>query len=132
MRRRVLLTALGLTAVAAVAHADPCQSPLPAPGASLSGLVRYVGDGDSLRVGSSDDRNTWIEVRLADFFAAELASPGGHQAKAALGDIAGGRTVQCEAGRRSYDRVVARCLLNGVGLGDLVRRRGVPEGGNGR
>jgi endonuclease YncB( thermonuclease family) len=91
-----------------------------------------VGDGDSLCVGRSGDPAAWIEVRLADFYAPELNSPGGRQAKAALETIALGQLVQCRAGQRSYDRVVAHCTLGGASLGRLMRQSGVAEGGRGR
>lgn len=119
-------------AVPTAALADPCTAPLPSPGTSFSGTVRYVGDGDSICVGSSGNPTTWIEVRVADFYAPELHSSGGPQAKAAMERVALGRNVQCVAGRRSYDRVVAQCSLNGDSIGDLMRREGVTEGGRGR
>ena len=49
------------------AVADPCRAPLPPPGSSFSGMVRYVGDGDSLCVGPASHPERWIEVRLGDF-----------------------------------------------------------------
>ena len=131
MRGKILLIAAGLAAPGLV-WADPCTAPLPPAGTSFSGEVRYVGDGDSLCVGPSPDPASWIEVRLADFSAPELAAPGGRAAKAALEQIAFGRTLRCQAGKRSYDRVVARCRLNGAALGDLMRRAGIAEGGHGR
>lgn len=124
-----VLVALGLPATAL---ADPCAAALPSTGHTFSGAVRYVGDGDSLCVGPSDDPRTWIEVRVADFYAPELHAPGGAAAKAALTRIALGRQVQCRAGKRSYDRVVAHCVLGGASLGELMRRAGIGEGGNGR
>lgn len=114
------------------ALADPCTAPLPPPGTSFGGTVRYVGDGDSICVGSSSAASTWIEVRVADFYAPELHTADGPKAKAAMERIAMGRTVQCTAGKRSYDRVVAQCSLNGPSLGELMRREGVAEGGRGR
>lgn len=120
------LFALGL---ATAAHADPCEAPLPKRGAVFAGPVTYVGDGDSLCVGSSAG---WVEVRVADFYAPELHDAGGRQAKAALARIAMGRRVRCVAGKRSYDRVVARCTLKRRSLGDLMRAAGVREGGRGR
>lgn len=113
------------------AFADPCTAPLPAPGTSFTGSVRYVGDGDSICVGGTRAASTWIEVRVSDFFAPELHTKAGPKAKAAMKRIAMGKTVQCIAGRRSYDRVVARCTLNGTSIGDLMRRERVPEGGRG-
>jgi endonuclease YncB( thermonuclease family) len=114
------------------AAADPCTAPLPSQGTTFSGTVRYVGDGDSICVGNSGSGASWIEVRIADFYAPELHAVGGRQAKAAMEQIALGRTVQCIAGKRSYDRVVAQCILNGNSLGDLMRRTGIVEGGRGR
>jgi endonuclease YncB( thermonuclease family) len=91
-----------------------------------------VGDGDGLCVSDSADPARWIEVRLADFYAPELQAPGGQDAKRALIRIAMGRQVTCTAGKRSYDRVVARCWVGPTSIGDLMRRAGVSEGGNGR
>jgi micrococcal nuclease len=101
-------------------------------GASFSGPVVYVGDGDGVCIALGPEATDWVEVRLADFHAPELQEPGGEAAKAALRRIALGRVVSCEAGPRSYDRVVAACTLQGVSLGDRMRGAGVPEGGRGR
>jgi micrococcal nuclease len=122
------------------ALADPCEAiprdgPMPSylrPGAPFSGPVPYVGDGDSLCVAVGSDASEWVEVRLADFYAPELQEPGGEAAKAALSRIALGRTVSCVAGNRTWDRVAARCTLQGVSLGDRMRAAGVAEGGRGR
>ncbi|MCP5433065.1 MAG: nuclease [Alphaproteobacteria bacterium] len=108
------------------ALADPCEAPLPKKGETFSGPVTYIVDGDGLCVG---EEQGGIEVRLADFRAIELNDPGGREAKAALTRIAFGKTVSCVAGKHSWDRVVARCTLNGEGLGDLMRAAGIPEGG---
>jgi len=118
--------------MSAPAWADPCVAPLPRPGSSFGGTVRYIGDGDSLCVGPTADPQTWVEVRVADYYAAELHAPGGREAKAALERIALGKPVQCTAGKRSYDRTVAVCTLGGDSIADLMRRAGVAEGGRGR
>jgi len=75
---------------------------------------------------------SWVEVRLADFYAPELHAPGGAQAKAALQSITRGHTVACRADHQTYDRIAATCRLGGRSLGDLLRAAGVPEGGRGR
>lgn len=128
----IVMTLLGWPALAL---ADPCEGALPhRVGESFSGIVRYVGDGDSLCVGRTDDPATWIEVRLADFNAPELAASEGRAAKTALERIAMGRMAQCTAGggrsRRvvSYDRVIATCRIAGRRIGDLMREAGVEEG----
>jgi endonuclease YncB( thermonuclease family) len=130
-----LLPAIGLLtglALATPAFADPCEGTLPGQGAKFGGQVRYVGDGDSFCVGANSDPATWVEVRLADFYAPELGEPTGEAAKEALQDLVMGRSVSCVAGRRSYDRVVAQCWVGGTDIGELLRRRGVREGGRGR
>ena len=84
-RLTLSISPLALFVIASPAKADPCEGPLPSrPSVEFSGTVRYVGDGDSLCVGQTDDPNEWIEVRIADFDAPELHRPGGEAAKAAL------------------------------------------------
>lgn len=80
-------------------------------------------------VGPKDRPDLWVEVRLGDFRAPELSEPGGERAKQLLVATTMGRTLACLAGRRSYDRVVATCTLDGRPLGDELRRRGGVEGG---
>ena len=136
MKHALAPVAGALALAAGHALADPCgaipdRGPMPdyvKSGRVFSGPVVYVGDGDSLCV---DVRGAWVEVRLADYYAPELREPGGAEAKAALSQIALGRTVTCRAGRRSYDRVVAHCTIKGTALGDLMRRSGASEGGRG-
>jgi endonuclease YncB( thermonuclease family) len=135
-----LATAFTGLALASSALADPCKAipdrgPMPAylrGGAAFSGPVTYVGDGDSLCVAIGQGHQNWVEVRLADFYAPELHSPAGPAAKAALERIAMGQQAWCRAQHRSYDRVVARCSVDGRDIGDLMRRAGIQEGGNGR
>ncbi len=122
------------------ALADPCKAipdrgPMPAyltHGKAFSGPVTYIGDGDSLCVAVGPTQAEWVEVRLADFYAPELAAAGGQQAKAALERIAMGRRVECVAQHRSYDRVVAVCTIQGVSLERRMRAAGIRQGGNGR
>ena len=130
--------ALGLVLIASPALADPCtaipdRGPMPPGlqrGATFSGAVVYVGDGDSLCVGNSRDPLTWIEVRLADFYAAELHAPGGAEAKATLERVTRGQRLVCTANHRSHDRVVAVCRVSSDSVGSLLRRAGEREGGN--
>lgn len=110
--------------------ADPCEAPLPRAGAVFAGPVTYVGDGDSLCVAVGLGPANWVEVRVADFYAPELSTPEGRAAKAALERIAKGRQVSCRAQKRSYDRIVAVCRLEGVSVGQRLRQAGVREGGN--
>lgn len=117
--------------------ADPCEGRLPTrAGETFSGIVRYVGDDDSLCVGPSIDPATWVEVRLADFDAPELRSPTGRADRDRLSRLVRGRRLACVAvrGRNGrvlvYDRVIAACRLNGRSVGDLLRAAGGREGGN--
>lgn len=122
------------------ALADPCKAIPdrgPAPeslrqGATFSGPVVYVGDGDSLCIAMGEGPQRWVEVRLEDFYAPELHGPAGPTAKAALIRLAMGKRATCRADHQSYDRIVARCEIGGRSLGDLMRAAGVAEGGNGR
>ena len=132
-----VLLGLALLLTSAIAHADPCEGALPRrAGEVFAGQVRYVGDGDSLCVGADADPRRWIEVRLADFNAPELATPEGPRSKAMLEELALGRVARCEARRgrsgrvRSYDRVIAICRIEGRSVGDLLRAAGAPAGGN--
>ncbi len=134
---RGLAVAVVATVVPALAHADPCEGRLPSrAGEAFAGTVRYVGDGDSLCVGTRPDPATWIEIRLSDFDAPELHSPTGRADRDRLVRLVFGRQLSCVAvrGRNGrvvvYDRVIARCVLNGRGVGDLLRAAGGREGGN--
>lgn len=127
-----LAAGLGVLAAPLSALADPCTAPLPARGTVFSGQVRHIIDGDGLCVGRGGDPSTWIEVRLADFYAPELSEPGGEAAKTALAHAALGRWADCRARGRSYDRVVAVCRVGGAPLGEILRRAGVRQGGRGR
>lgn len=135
---RILLATVILTlASPIVAHADPCEGPLPTrAGETFSGTVRYVGDGDSLCVGRTSNPDEWIEVRLADFDAPELSEPNGRRSRDILTRLSRGRQVECTATRGrsgrvvSHDRVIATCRLGARRLGDLLRSQRAPEGGN--
>lgn len=130
-------------AAAAPASADPCEAipnrgPTPdylKPGAHFTGPVPYIADGDSLCVALGKDPAAWVEVRLADYSAPEITDlarkpwPAGIAARAALETLVKGKTVQCVAGGRSYDRIMALCKLDGISLGDRMRAAGVAEGG---
>lgn len=135
--------AVGLVALATMAagsaSADPCEAipdrgPMPAnlrKGNMFSGPVTYVGDGDSLCVALGNAPTQWVEVRLADFYAAELSSTEGPAAKRVLEQVALGRVATCVADHRSYDRIVAHCSIAGVPISTSLRSAGVLQGGNG-
>ncbi len=128
------VVALAILAAPLRSQADPCEAPLPRRGEAFSGPVPYVGDGDSLcvDVGGLGRPQDWVEVRLEDFWAPELSEPNGPAGKAALTRLALGRWLTCTAAHRSYDRIVARCVLEGRPLADRLRAAGAPEGGRGK
>ena len=135
---RIILAAMLLSlAAATMARADPCEGRLPTRhGETFAGMVRHVGDGDSLCVGRTSNPNDWIEVRLADFDAPELRERDGRRSRDLLTRLTRGRQVTCTATRGrsgrvvSYDRVIATCRLGRQRLGDLLRAQRAPEGGN--
>lgn len=140
IRPAILTAALALLATPALA--DPCEAvplngPLPAylaKGKTFTGPATYIADGDGLcvEVGRKGDHTTWVEVRLADFFAGELYDEGGQQARDTLALITGRKHLVCTSeGRKNYDRVIAVCRIGGVSIGDRMRRAGIPEGGRG-
>jgi hypothetical protein len=129
--------ALALAAIASAAYADPCKA-IPdhgaAPsylhaGATFSGQVIYIGDGDSLCVAVGPGPMQWVEVRVADFYAPELHEHDGEQAKATLSRLAYGRQATCVADHQSHDRIVATCKIGGQSVGDMMRAASVQEGG---
>lgn len=118
------------------AAADPCTAELPTTaGAEFSGVVRYVGDGDSICVGPANSGGaTWIEVRIMDFNAPEMSEAGGANARRILRRLVLNREAQCvvtpgRTGTRSYDRTHAICRVGGRTIGDLMREAEAPEGG---
>ncbi len=133
------LALVGAMVITCPARADPCTAPITGyhAGQTFTGQVRYVGDGDSICIGQAANPATWIEVRLVDYFAPELNEPGGREAKRKMDSLACGRPAVCTVRRghngrtSSYDRVIASCSINGVHVGELMRRAGVIEGGRG-
>jgi len=126
---------------ASQAHGDPCTAPVTGykAGTVVTGTVLYVGDGDGLCIGNGPDPKTWIEIRLADFYAPEIHSADGPAAKRKLAELSKGKTAVCTvqhsdhgSNTYSHDRLIAQCRVDGASLGDLMRRAGVKEGGNGQ
>jgi endonuclease YncB( thermonuclease family) len=128
-----LLVVAGLLALILGAQYPPVSgfmTPILTGQEPFGGTVRRVIDGDGIVVGT-------IEVRLGDFDAPEWNERGGQSATRALTNLALGKHVECvpcEGARRagqctSYDRIIATCRLDGRRLGDLMRSRGIAEGG---
>ena len=113
-------------------RAPPASSSAPTGGGgsakSFSCAVRYVNDGDTFRCSDG------TRVRLSAIDAPEMpgscrpgraCAPGNpHAAKAALERLIGGRTLRCEPGGASYNRVVAWCSAAGRDLSCAMVRAG--------
>jgi endonuclease YncB( thermonuclease family) len=97
--------------------------PWPAPAAqcfkgTLVGEVTYVRDGDTIELRS-------MAIRFQGIAAPEWGEPGSAEATEAIEMLVLGKEVRCElTGKRTYDRCVAVCYLNGVDLEALMVRNG--------
>jgi endonuclease YncB( thermonuclease family) len=107
VRRRVAASALLALCGLSLAHA---AKPVP----EWAGRVTHVSDGDSLWVQPEDTALKPVEIRLADIDAPEICQPWGGQAREALKERVGGKTVGVRVvGRDGYGRTLARVLLEG-------------------
>jgi len=81
---------------------------------TITGAVDRVRDGDTVEVDGTP-------IRLHGVAAPELSEPGGSAAKSFMTDLVARRTVRCQlTGRRSYDRLIGRCFLDGQDIGAAV------------
>jgi micrococcal nuclease len=126
--------------MASVFLLDPCtfvpdRGPAPETvrrGRTVSGEVVHIIDGDGLCIDLGDSTgggSDWLEIRLADYDAPELNQAFGRETKELLARITLGRPLTCELGRRSWDRIVGACTIDGRPLGDVMRAAGGREGG---
>ncbi len=92
-------------------------------------LSATVVDGDTIRCANIEDANG--RVRLARIDAPEMRDSGGQAAKTALERLIAKREVRCEhidadprepgfQARDRYGRVVARCYVGAVDLGETL------------
>ena len=101
IRYLTFITSLSLIVAPAIVLAEP---PL------LSGTVTHVRDGDTIEVGK-------IPIRLNGVSAPELKELLGHQSKRFMKRLVEGKKVRCELdGRKTYDRYVGACFLNGKNI----------------
>lgn len=116
----------------APALAAPCTGRLPARGTAFSELLRYASDGSSLRIGSARRPDRWSQIRLADFYAPAPDAPDGRKAERALETLMRDRLSCCRAGRRGYDRALARCMREAGAFDERMRAAGAVEGERGQ
>ncbi len=88
-------------------------------GSMLEGRVTHVRDGDTIEVGG-------VPVRLATLDCAEKGTAKGNAATVEMRSIASGKSATCYLqGRRSYDREIGTCTIEGVGdVGTYMRQGG--------
>ena len=80
----------------------------------IEGVVSRVLDGDTLVVGST-------RIRLQGVVAPELHEPYGPEARDFLTTLALDKQASCDlTGKRSFDRQVAVCRIDGRDLGRLI------------
>jgi micrococcal nuclease len=85
----------------------------------LTGTVTHVRDGDTIEVGV-------IPIRLSGVSAPELDEPLGPQSKKFMRDLVDGKSVRCEFnGKKTYDRFVGVCYLEGKDIGISVIEAGL-------
>jgi endonuclease YncB( thermonuclease family) len=117
----------GITSlIAALALAGGAAVVLKPSGRSLEGRAQ-VTDGDTIRIGEA-------RIRLRGIDAPEMEQrcsragrsyACGETARQALIDLVSGKTVRCRAaGRDRYQRILARCTVNGNDIGTQMVESG--------
>src|SRR5690606_8535109 len=85
---------------------------------TLTGPVTHVRDGDTIELGS-------MAIRFEGIAAPEGREPGGDEATEAIEALVLGKEVRCElTGKRTYDRCVAVCYLDGADIEAVMVRQG--------
>ncbi|MDO8912315.1 MAG: thermonuclease family protein [Phenylobacterium sp.] len=90
--------------------------------AAMSGLILCadpsITDGDTFRC----DGN--LKIRLWGIDAPELQTAAGPAARRALADLTAGQTLVCTRKSKSYDRIVAQCLIGNTDVAERMVRQG--------
>jgi endonuclease YncB( thermonuclease family) len=140
MRALPAILLLAVAALATPAIADPCKAipdkgPAPGwlrPGATVSGTVVYVGDGDSLCVAARGRSDPLGGDSPGRFLRSRTSRAGRRGGKGDAATPDPRRTAHLPRGPQTYDRVAATCRLGGRNLADQMRAAGVAEGGRGQ
>ena len=86
---------------------------------TIEGTVTHVRDGDTIEIGET-------AVRLSGLHAPEMDEAGGREARAFMVELVEGKRVQCRLeGRRSYDREIGTCALDGRDIAGLLIAEGL-------
>jgi len=109
--KSTLVVTLSLLAAPAIALADEP--------AILTGTVTHVRDGDTIEVGK-------VPIRLNGVSAPELKEPLGKASKKFMRDLVLGKPIRCELnGKKTYDRLVGTCYLDGEDIGIAIISTGL-------
>lgn len=85
----------------------------------LEGTVTHVRDGDTIEIGET-------AVRLSGLHAPEMDEDSGREARAFMVDLVAGKVVLCQLeGRRSYDREIGDCFIDGRDIAGLLVAAGL-------
>lgn len=88
-------------------------------GSVLEGTVTHVRDGDTIEIGET-------AVRLSGLHAPEMDEDGGREARAFMVELVAGKRVSCDlTGRKSYDREIGTCALDGRDIAGLLVAAGL-------
>ena len=87
--------------------------------AILTGTVTHVRDGDTIEVGK-------VPIRLNGVSAPELKEPLGKASKKFMRNLVLGKPIRCELnGKKTYDRLVGTCFIEGKDVGTAVIKAGL-------
>ena len=86
---------------------------------TIEGAVTHVRDGDTIEIGET-------AVRLSGLHAPEMDGAGGREARAFMVELVSGKQVRCDlTGRKSYDREIGTCALDGRDIAGLLVAAGL-------
>jgi micrococcal nuclease len=89
------------------------------PTGTLTAVVTFVRDGDTIEVGG-------MAIRLNGLAAPESGEPGGDEATAAMKELVLDREVRYELdGERTHDRCVAVCYMDGADIAAVLVSQGL-------
>jgi micrococcal nuclease len=110
MKQLTIIVALSGVLITPVVAAEPTI---------LTGTVTHVRDGDTIEVGK-------VPIRLNGVSAPELKEPLGKASKKFMRDLVLGKPVRCELnGKKTYDRLVGTCFIEGKDIGVAVIKAGL-------
>ena len=105
------------------------EPPFDGAGATLTGAVERVADGDTLEIGGQRIRLAGLDAPEWDQSCGTAAGRRwecGREAAARMRELVRGASLTCHAeGRDRYARLLARCLIDAEDIGELLVREGL-------